>query len=187
MRLQRIILTVLSMAITPALAEMTAGEYFARDKANNWTSEIYGSPYVGSVQHFSATRDNSFVIALVIRKARDVLGDKWVDTAVRIARLESGFNPAAVNRSTHASGVLQVIPSSARIMGYDPSRLTQAEYGIDAGIEHMRRCIDSGVSTPREMAACHVAGWHGWNKRLSRRYERYKHQYVRLAMSMRGI
>jgi hypothetical protein len=36
---------------------------------------------------------------------------------------------------------------------------------------------------PREMAACHVAGWTNWNVKLARRPEQYKRRYVALTFN----
>jgi hypothetical protein len=35
--------------------------------------------------------------------------------------------------------------------------------------------------THRQMSACHVAGWGGWNKKLNKKAERYKQQYIKMA------
>jgi hypothetical protein len=45
----------------------------------------------------------------------------------------------------------------------------------------MEKCLSVGAKTYPQMAACHVAGWGGWNKRLTRKAERYKQQYIRMA------
>jgi hypothetical protein len=52
---------------------------------------------------------------------------------------------------------------------------------ITAGILHMEKCLSVGAKSYSQMAACHVAGWGGWNKRLTRKAERYKQQYIRMA------
>lgn len=112
------------------------------------------------------------------------IGSQWVQTALRIAKLESGFRCNAVGprtRQGRAKGVFQVMPQTARGMGYNPARLHECGYGIAAGIAHMRLCIASGVRTQAQMASCHVSGFHGWKVRLNARAERYKAKYVRNA------
>ena len=42
---------------------------------------------------------------------------------------------------------MQVMPGSARAMGFNPRRLNEAAYGIAAGIEHMR--VDFGLEQDR--------------------------------------
>ena len=131
-----------------------------------------------------AAFSSSPVASMVATSARASLGADWVNTAIALAKLESGFNCRAVGpRTRHgrARGVMQVMPASARALGYNPARLNECQHGIDAGIAHMRACISVGVKTHAQMAKCHVAGTHGWNRRLSKKAERYKNKYVRMA------
>jgi len=179
----------LSMA-SPAVAdEMSAAEFFARDKANNWTGELVhiSNPYGKLVKLSKVTPDKQKVIDAIRRHVTAQLGDKWVDTALRIAKLESGFACHAKGPKTrhgHAKGVFQLIDSSARTLGFDPAQMYDCNQNILAGIAHMKACINQGgVREPREMAACHVAGWSNWNVKLARRSERYKQRYVSLAIN----
>jgi DNA-binding transcriptional MocR family regulator len=47
----------------------------------------------------------------------------------------------------------------------------------------MEKCLSVGAKTYNQLAACHVAGWGGWNKRLNRQAERYKQKYIRMAQA----
>ena len=130
------------------------------------------SPAAASVQQMIATETTRQI------------GAQWTPTALRIAKLESGYRCNATGPKTRqgrARGVFQVMPGTARAMGYNPARLHECGYGIAAGVAHMRLCIASGVRTPTQMASCHVAGTHGWKVRLNARAERYKQAYVRNA------
>lgn len=121
---------------------------------------------------------------LVADETTRQIGAQWVPTALRLAKLESGFRCNATGpRTRHgrAKGVFQVMPNTARTMGFNPARLHECGYGIAAGLEHFKRCIKAGVRTHSEMASCHVSGFHGWKVRLNKRAERYKQKYVRLA------
>jgi hypothetical protein len=127
------------------------------------------------------TPDKEAVADLVRRRAAEKLGERWADVAVRIAYVESNFRHDLYGPSTkhgRARGILQVMPGTARAMGFNPSRLTELEYGLAAGLEHMSRCIDAGVRTDAEMSRCHVAGFYGWRARLNGGAERYKHSYA---------
>lgn len=170
---------------TPALADMSAGEYFARDKANEWGSSFHDPAYGSLSTAVIVPANKQKVAELVTWHTAKELGPKWQKTALKLAKIESNFNCEALGPKTRhgrAEGVFQVMPKSAIAMGMDPKRLRECDYGIRAGIEHMKRCIASGVRSHHDMAACHVAGWGGWNKRLARKSERYKQQYIRLAM-----
>ena len=169
------------LSLSPVLAnEDSAAHFFTMDK-EYWSKGLKPPEGSGSVHIPSNKRG---VADRVESIARDELGSKWVNSALKLAKIESSYVCHATGPKTshgRAQGVLQVMPGSARALGYDPSRLRECDYGIRAGVAHMRRCIESGVTTEREMAACHVAGWRGWNVQLARRAERYKRHYIRLA------
>ena len=102
---------------------------------------------------------------MVETRAEQVLGRQWVGTAVLLARKESGFRCNAVGpRTRHgrALGVFQVMPGSAKALGYQYSKLVDCRYGIDAGLAHMKLCIAHGVRTERQMLSCHLRGVAGW-------------------------
>jgi hypothetical protein len=54
---------------------------------------------------------------------------------------------------------------------------------ITAGILHIEKCISVGAKTYNQLAACHVAGWGGWNKKLNRKATAYRAKYVRMAQA----
>ena len=124
------------------------------------------------------------VVDKIARKVRQEIGEEWVKGALKIAKLESGFNCKAtgpMTRHGRAKGLFQLIDSSAKGLGFDPEKMHDCDENISAGIAHMKMCIQHGVKDDKDMAACHVAGWMSWNIRLARRPERYKQQYIRLA------
>lgn len=98
----------------------------------------------------------------VAQEARARLGEQWVGVADRLAFRESGWRAHAVGpRTRHgrALGVLQVLPSSARALGYpDARRLLEPRYGAAAGVAHMVRCLRLGATTERLMIRCHNRG-----------------------------
>ena len=133
-------------------------------------SMVAASPAIASVQQMIATETTRQI------------GAQWVPTALRIAKLESGYRCNAVGpRTRHgrARGVFQVMPATARGMGYNPARLHECGYGIAAGVSHMRLCIVSGVKTSSQMASCHLTGVGGWQRRLNARSENYRNKYIK--------
>ena len=98
----------------------------------------------------------------VAHEARQQLGEQWVDVADRLAFKESTWNARAVGpRTRHgrALGVLQVLPASARALGYpDTRRLLEPGYGAAAGVAHMAMCLRKGARTERQMVRCHNTG-----------------------------
>lgn len=183
--MKRLLVIMGALAATPAAADMSASEFFARDKANSWTGPLVNeiaSPY-GTLPRYMPAK-KAEVARIVAMEAQSRLGAQWVKSALKLAQIESSYNCGAVGPRTrhgHARGVLQVLPSSARALGYDPSRLNECQYGVMVGIAHMDSCIRSGVRTHTEMASCHVSGVKGWKMALNRRAEKYRREYIRLA------
>lgn len=110
----------------------------------------------------SQTEMQRKVAVLVAERAGAVLGKEWQETAVHIAHKESRFTCAATGpkaKGSRAMGVMQVMPGTARSMGFNPKHLHDCRYGIDAGVEHMRRCLDAGATNQKSMIRCHQTGW----------------------------
>ena len=102
------------------------------------------------------------VAVLVAQRAKATLGREWQETAVIIAFKESRFNCKATGplaKGSRAMGVMQVMPGTARGLGFNPRNLHDCTYGIDAGLEHMRRCASAGATTQKQMIRCHQTGW----------------------------
>ena len=118
---------------------------------------------------------------LVAQEARKRLGDRWVATALKIVKVESGYRCNAVNRQSGATGLGQLMFNSARSL--EPGseyRRADCETGARLTALHMQSCLLAGVTTDEQMARCHVSGVYGWNRRLSRSAERYKKSYTRM-------
>lgn len=131
----------------------------------NWFRSI-----AGVVAVFVATPSLASVESMIRTEVRRTIGEKWVDVALYIAKKESGMRCDAVGpRTRHgrALGVFQVMPSTARKMGFDPRRLRECHVGVRAGVNHMKMCISHGVNNANAMKRCHVHGVGGW-KRVSR-------------------
>lgn len=113
----------------------------------------------------SLTPAFSSVPQLVHDRATATLGARWAPVAVALARKESGFRCNAVGprtRQGRAKGVFQVMPASARALGFNYAKLSDCRYGVEAGLAHMRLCIAYGVKTDRQMFSCHLRGIAGW-------------------------
>jgi hypothetical protein len=171
---------VLSISLCIATTTVSMGEELTLNE--QWSAmrgiKPVEAPWAGSLP------SRSTVAAMLADRAQRKLGAGWVRSAMALGKIESGYRCDAVGpRTRHgrAQGILQVLPGSAEALGIDPSTLRTCEGGIEAGLRHMAACIESGVRTHQEMAACHVAGVKGWKSRLTRVAERYKRQYVRMA------
>lgn len=125
------------------------------------------------------------VAAKLAAAVRARMGEQWVQPALQIGKVESGYNPRAVGPKTrhgHALGVGQLLLSSAAALGYrgDARGLLDADTNIEYTIRHMEKCIQAGVTTAHDMAGCHVAGWANYRSRS--RYARAYRVMVAQAM-----
>ncbi len=118
------------------------------------------------------------VPSAIATTVRQELGEQWVIPALKIAKIESGYNCAAIGPATkhgRAKGVFQVMDGSARALGFNPRRMHDCNEGIRAGVAHMKLCIQHGVQSGIQMAACHLSGVGGWR---SNRNQSYKRKYL---------
>lgn len=169
-------MTALALASSPALAiEEDVGSFFREEAAKKETANL------GKI---ATSQKKSVVMDQISKVVRKELGEEWVESALKIAKVESGYNCKATGPRTrhgHAKGVFQMMDSSAKALGYDPAKMYDCSENIAAGVAHMKVCISYGVKDPRGMAACHVAGWNHWNVKLARQHERYKQKYIKMA------
>jgi hypothetical protein len=180
----------LGLALSPLghlQANESAHEFFNKDR-NYWSKGLIApasASWAGSIDFASMDQSKSKVAKMVADEARSTLGERYVDSALKLANLESRFRCHVLGPKTRhgrAVGPLQVLPSSAAALGVHNMH-GDCKAQVVAGILHMDRCLKSngGSMTHRQLSACHVAGWGGWNKRLNRKAERYKQQYIKLA------
>ena len=103
-----------------------------------------------------------------------------------IAKIESGYTCHVRGPKTshgRAVGPLQVLVSSAENLGVTAYELdSSCAMQIEAGVRHMEMCIKLGARTQSQFAACHVSG-NPFNKRLSKKAERYRKKYVAMAIA----
>ena len=190
--MKKILSIFLSLGLTlsplgPLQATESAHEFFAKDK-NYWSKGLIApasASWAGSIDYGAMSPSKAKVAKMVADEARSVLGPKYVDSALKLTHLESRFRCHVLGPKTRhgrAVGPLQVLPSSAAALGIH-NMTGDCKAQIVAGIRHMDRCLKSngGHMTHRQMSACHVAGWGGWNKKLNRKAERYKQEYIKMA------
>lgn len=82
------------------------------------------------------------------------IGPQWVGTALRIAKIESGYRCNARNR--RAVGVFQ--NTNPQMFGVSRAAALTCEGGVRAGVAHMDMCIRKGARTSSQMMRCHNSG-----------------------------
>ena len=168
----------------PLLANESAAEFFRSDRERMERGiNPPSTSWAGRLDMSAMSPAKSKVAEMVASEARSRLGEKHVNDALRLTNLESRFRCHVLGPKTRhgrAVGPLQVLPSSARALGVD-SLHNDCKAQIRAGILHMEKCLQVGAKSYSQLAACHVAGWGGWNKKLNRKATAYRTKYVRMA------
>jgi len=82
------------------------------------------------------------------------IGSQWVGTALRIAKIESGYRCNARNR--RAVGVFQ--NTNPQMFGVSRAAALTCSGGVAAGVAHMQMCISMGATTANQMYICHNTG-----------------------------
>lgn len=108
-----------------------------------------------SARHARSARLHSGVSEMIASAVAQRLGEGWVATALQIARIESGGNCGAINRSG-ATGVFQVV--NPQRFGVSRAYARTCEGGIAAGVAHMEACLAKGARTSSQMLRCHNSG-----------------------------
>lgn len=108
------------------------------------------------------------VSAMISEHVSARIGSEWVETALQIARIESGGRCGARNRSG-ATGVFQVMHPER--FGVSRAEALTCSGGIQAGVSHMQACIAKGARTHSQMMRCHNSG--SPFGRVERAYQRY--------------
>lgn len=111
---------------------------------------------------------NSSVNQMIAEHVSARIGSHWINTAIQIARIESGGNCSATNRSG-ATGIFQVI--NPQRFGVSRAAARTCSGGIQAGVSHMEACISKGAHTHAQMMRCHNSG--SPYGRVERAYRRF--------------
>lgn len=108
-----------------------------------------------AIRHAGAPMDVRTPVQQMIRDhvtAR--IGAQWVGTALRIAKIESGFRCNA--RNGRAVGIYQ--NTNPAMFGVSRGEALTCSGGVRAGVAHMAMCIGKGARTAAQMMICHNAG-----------------------------
>lgn len=83
---------------------------------------------------------------------------EWL--ALRVAWVESRHRCGVANPRTGASGPLQVLPSTARAMGYNGGAggLRNCGTGLEYGMRHLAMCYRLAGGNQAAAARCHLSG-----------------------------
>lgn len=101
-----------------------------------------------------------------------------VEFALRVAKIESGIQCGRIG-SSGERGPLQVLPATARSLGYKNIRAASCATQTDAGMKHLAICWHKTKNKWRA-AACHNQGISvAYGHRVSKRAAKYANKVAR--------
>lgn len=95
-----------------------------------------------------------------------------VEFALQVANHETGIQCGKIG-SSGERGPLQVLPSTARQMGYKNIRKASCAEQTDAGMEHLAKCYQGMGGNRWYTAACHNQGFSAISGRVKKKSKRY--------------
>lgn len=171
--------------------EESAAQFFSNDKlyySKGLKVPVSDNQKVTVRRTVAISQEKQRVADAVAKATRRKLGESYVDDVLRLTKLESGFTcnvRGPKTRHGRAVGPLQVMPRSGEALGISSKDLHgSCDAQIEAGLRHIERCISVGATAYKQLAACHVAGWDNWDKKLNRKSAEYRERYIRMAMAV---
>lgn len=103
---------------------------------------------------FGRSRQPTPVQTLIVQKFRAELGEKWVKPALRIAKIESGFNCRAHNGK--AVGLFQF--TAPERWGLSRHRAMNCNANVDAAVRYAKHCVAMGATNFAHLGRCWNSG-----------------------------
>ena len=101
-----------------------------------------------------------------------------VHFALKIAKIESGIRCGVHNRHSGATGPMQILPSTARHLGFRNIRGSSCATQVHAGMKYLAFCVNFAHGNLYNAARCYNAGPGGMRSR-NRAVHRYASAAVR--------
>jgi len=163
---------------------MSPSEFFARDRAQNWTGSLYTAHLKPARQqrrgkHTARVNDLPRILK-VTRKMG--IPDRL---AARVCRVESSCKingrPGPKTRHGRHVGAYQTRPNVAARFGYNRRQHGPliGEVALHFGAAHLADCYKRARGNEALAARCHVAGPGAIGRRLNAGAERYAQRYTR--------
>lgn len=95
-----------------------------------------------------------------------------VEFALQVAKKETGVRCGEIGASGER-GPLQILPSTARHLGYTDIRKASCAEQTDAGMAHLAKCYRGVGGNRWHAAACHNQGFSAISGKVKKRAKRY--------------
>lgn len=148
--MERLILAAALCAASPAAHAQSALEWAASQGANARLIQLLRP----AARELRGVVPRTHVQTMIAEHVSARIGSQWVGTALRIAKIESGFRCNA--RNGRAVGVFQ--NTNPAMFGVTRRAALTCGGGIAAGVAHMAMCIGKGARTSHQMMRCHNSG-----------------------------
>lgn len=133
---------------------------------------VAGSVFLSSIPLTHAADATSYVVNAA--KTHGVP----VQFALRVAKAESGIKCGVHNRRSGATGPMQILPSTARSLGYRNIRQAACPTQVSAGMKYLAYCLKITRHNHYNAARCYNGG-PGALKSNSRSAHRYASKVTR--------
>ena len=100
--------------------------------------------------------DEQAVYAAKVMEKAEQMGVP-TELALSIAYQESGFNPNRIGEAKEI-GIMQVLPSTGRMMGYTPGQLHDPDTNIEAGLKYLKEQLNTFGNAPEIAALAYNRG-----------------------------
>lgn len=108
--------------------------------------------------------------SLIVKWAKHYRVDP--EFALMVAKHESGISCGVIG-SHGERGPLQILPSTARQLGFGNIRRASCDIQTQAGMDHLQKCLNGSSGNRWRAAACHNQGMSALGGRITARAKRY--------------
>lgn len=126
--------------------------------------------------------DDQAVFAAKIMEKAEQMGIP-PELAVSLAYHESGLNPNRIGEAKEI-GIMQVLPSTGRLMGYTPGQLHDPDTNIEAGLKYLKEQLNTFGNAPEIAALAYNRGPGVANQFIAGESDAAGEKYVR---SLQGL
>ena len=127
---------------------------------------------LAAVAYLSMTVNVLAIDATQLVKASALKHGVPVEFALQVAQKETGVRCGEIGASGER-GPLQILPSTARQMGYKNIRQASCAEQTDAGMAHLAECYRGMGGNRWYAAACHNQGFSAISGKVKKRAKRY--------------